>query len=63
MPKLIVPEKLKNLAAKDPLAHVDTLTWHQGKTKIDRCSVGCEKRLNPQGQGGGFCRVLIVGVE
>jgi hypothetical protein len=49
MPKLIVPEKLKNLAAKDPLAHVDTLTWHQRKTKTDKCPLGCVKRLNPQG--------------
>ncbi len=49
MPKLIVPEKLKNLAAKDPLAHVDTLTRHQRNTKIDRYPVGCVKRLNPQG--------------
>jgi hypothetical protein len=63
MPKLIVPEKLKNLAAKDPLAHVDTLTWHQRKTKIDKCPVGCVKRLNRRDKGGGPCRLLIGGVE
>lgn len=63
MSKLIVPEKLKNLVTKDPLAHVDTLTWHRRKIKIDRRSAGCAKRLNPQGQGVGSCRVLIVGVE
>lgn len=49
MPKLIAPEKLKDLAAKDPLAHVYTLTWGRHKTKIEGCLCGLCQETQPAG--------------